>query len=102
MAKPERPRRARVALREVWTNVSGYDLSDLRELAAYPDEPVVTEVIDSLQTPANWHNYYGQRLRALVQRRRLVPIPSRFPVMTRQNSGSVVMSFQRMRLASHE
>ncbi len=55
------------ALREVWTNVSGYYVSELRELAAYPSEPVVTDIIESLQTPVNWHNYYGQRLRALVK-----------------------------------
>ena len=36
------------ALREVWTDVSGYNINDLRELAAYPGEPVVTKVITSL------------------------------------------------------
>ena len=46
-------------LREVWTNVSGSNVSDLLNSPNYPGAPVWRGVDPDFRTPANWQENYG-------------------------------------------
>lgn len=54
-------------LREAWTGVSGYYLSDLRSSAAYAGKPKFTDVLSNFEAPTNWGDNYGQRLTGYLQ-----------------------------------
>jgi len=49
-------------LREVWTNVPGYYLTDLTNSAAYTKPATFTDVVSNFETPVNIGDNYGQRL----------------------------------------
>ena len=49
-------------LREVWTNVPGYYLTDLTNSAAYAKPATFTDVVSNFETPVNIGDNYGQRL----------------------------------------
>ena len=54
-------------LREVFTNIPGSSLSDLLNAPAYPNNPaIVTNLTDFFETPENFADNYGQRLRAFL------------------------------------
>ncbi|TDU71199.1 PA14 domain-containing protein [Prosthecobacter fusiformis] len=54
-------------LRETWTGVSGYQLVNLTNSAAYKGPPSFTDIIPNLETPSNWGDNYGQRLTGFLQ-----------------------------------
>jgi uncharacterized protein (DUF1800 family) len=55
-------------LREVWTNLDGYYLTDLTNASAYKEnKPSFKDIIPNLETPANWGDSYGQRLSGFLQ-----------------------------------
>ena len=54
------------ALREVWTNVPGSQVHLLESVRAYPDSPVMSELLTTLEAPSNWSGHYGQRISTLL------------------------------------
>jgi uncharacterized protein (DUF1800 family) len=55
-------------LREVWTGVGGYYLTDLTNAAAYKENrPSFKDIVPNFETPANWADSYGQRLSGFLQ-----------------------------------
>ena len=52
--------------REVWINVGGYHVEDLLESPNYPHDPEIVDTLDSFETPRNWGDYYGQRIRGYL------------------------------------
>ncbi len=54
-------------LREVWPNTTGSHLRYLYENPNYPSNPVVSEILPNFDTPRNWSNKYGTRLRGYLQ-----------------------------------
>ncbi|MDB6003853.1 MAG: hypothetical protein JWR15_840, partial [Prosthecobacter sp.] len=53
-------------LREVWSNLDGYTISSLTSSPAYPGNPVLRVVDASFQSPVNWSDRYGVRMRAFL------------------------------------
>lgn len=53
-------------LREVWTGVSGANLTNLTSIAAYPNTPNSSTQITSFETPVNSAENYGQRVRGWI------------------------------------
>jgi hypothetical protein len=54
------------ALREWWENVSGATINDLTNAANYPGNPNGRTFIAKLETPTNFKDNYGQRLRGYI------------------------------------
>jgi len=54
-------------LREVWTGVGGYGISDLKNSTAYSTKPAnFRDVLPAFEAPGNWADNYGQRLTGLL------------------------------------
>ncbi len=53
-------------LREVWQGISGNDLEDLYSSPVYLNEPVVRDVLPTLEAPHDWSSYYGAVLSGWV------------------------------------
>jgi hypothetical protein len=53
-------------LREWWENVSGATMIDLTSSANYPDNPNGRAFLAKLETPSNFKDNYGQRLRGYI------------------------------------
>ncbi len=54
-------------LREVWMDIPGYDLNALRHSPGYHKPAQFTELLQKLETPSAWADYYGQRLSGFLQ-----------------------------------
>jgi hypothetical protein len=54
------------ALREWWENVPGSTINDLTTAANYPDNPNGRAFIGKLETPSNFKDNYGQRLKGYI------------------------------------
>ncbi len=54
-------------LREVYTDISGYRISNLREAPSFPDSPTFKETISSFDAPVDWADNYGTRLRGFLR-----------------------------------
>lgn len=55
-------------LREVWTNLGGYYITDLTNATAYKEnKPSFRDITPNLETPTNWGDNYGQRLTGFLQ-----------------------------------
>ncbi|EDY83729.1 conserved hypothetical protein [Verrucomicrobiia bacterium DG1235] len=52
--------------REVWLDLGGYRMDDLINDPRYPDSPDILDTIDSFDTPRNWADYYGTRVRGYL------------------------------------
>lgn len=50
-------------LRQWWTGISGTTVSDLTSSANYPDNPIGSDYLASFETPTDWENSYGTRIR---------------------------------------
>ena len=48
--------------RDVWTEISGFLVSNLTNSPNYPDSPNEKSFIGALDAPQNWGNSYGQRI----------------------------------------
>jgi hypothetical protein len=53
-------------LREVYANLSGSALSDLTNSPAFPASPTSEFIEPAFEAPADWSDYYGQRMMALL------------------------------------
>jgi hypothetical protein len=54
-------------LREIWFNITGSNVADLTNNAAFPSNPSSADVLtNGFETPINAYDHYGQRLRALL------------------------------------
>jgi hypothetical protein len=53
-------------LREWWENVPGTTINDLTSSANYPDNPNSRVFLNKLETPTNFKDNYGQRLRGYI------------------------------------
>lgn len=53
-------------LREWWLGITGANLSDLTNNPAYPADPSGSNLIFSLETPSNWADNHGQRVRGYL------------------------------------
>jgi hypothetical protein len=53
-------------LREYWTGINGAAVSDLTSNTNYPDNPSGSNQISSFETPIDWADYYGTRLRGYL------------------------------------
>ncbi len=53
--------------REWWLNIPGATLADLTSSAAYPASPAGTDTLTSFETPADWADDLGQRVRGWLQ-----------------------------------
>ncbi len=51
---------------EVWPDFRGGDLAALRKLAAFPEQPADRRLLSRFETPVNWNEYYGSRVRGYV------------------------------------
>jgi rhamnogalacturonan endolyase len=49
-----------------WKNIPGWSLRTLVEHANYPDTPDGQTTLDRLETPRNWDDHYGSRLRGYL------------------------------------
>ncbi|MGE9295122.1 MAG: PA14 domain-containing protein, partial [Puniceicoccales bacterium] len=47
---------------EYWSNLSGTQISALKNHSAFPDSPTGRMHLDSLEGPTNWANEYGSRI----------------------------------------
>jgi len=54
-------------LREVWTGVSGHQLTNLTGSSAYAGKPNFSDILPNLEAPSNWADNYGQRLTGFLQ-----------------------------------
>ncbi|MFT4637768.1 MAG: hypothetical protein ACI8T1_001078 [Verrucomicrobiales bacterium] len=54
-------------LREIYTEISGYRVSNLVEASVFPDKPTFRDTLRSLDTPVDWTENYGMRLRGYVR-----------------------------------
>ncbi|MES2507544.1 MAG: DUF1800 family protein [Verrucomicrobiota bacterium] len=54
-------------LRETWTGVTGYQLVNLTNSAAYKSKANHSDILPNLETPSNWGDNYGQRLTGFLQ-----------------------------------
>ena len=52
--------------REVWLEVHGYRVSHLLESDRYQESPDIIDTLASFETPRNWGDNYGQRLRGFI------------------------------------
>ena len=48
--------------RQVYTNILGFEVSDLTNSAKFPDHPDVTNIVTSFETPSQSGDMYGERL----------------------------------------
>jgi uncharacterized protein (DUF1800 family) len=53
-------------LREVWTDLPGLTVADLQGASNFPGAPVYRVVDPEFRAPANWRDFYGLRMRALL------------------------------------
>ena len=53
-------------LREYWTGISGTAVSDLTGNANYPNSPSGSDLLASLETPTDWADDYGTRVRGYI------------------------------------
>lgn len=53
-------------LREWWTGISGSTLSTLTSSSSYPNSPTGSSQLTSLETPTDWAENHGQRVRGYV------------------------------------
>lgn len=53
-------------LREVWTDLSGSSVSNLRSSPKFPTSPAIRDTLPGFSAPANFGDNYGQRLRAFI------------------------------------
>jgi hypothetical protein len=53
-------------LREVWTDVAGTSIADLRNAPGFPDKPSATHLAPAFETPVNWADDYGTLLRGYL------------------------------------
>ena len=53
-------------LREVWTNLDGSSVSNLTASSNFPGNPVLRVVDPAFQSPVNWADRYGVRMRAFL------------------------------------
>ena len=53
-------------LRQWWTGISGSAVSDLTSNADYPDHPDGAQFIGSFESPADWADSYGNRIRGYL------------------------------------
>ncbi len=56
-----------IFLREYWINTSGNSVSDLTSNPNYPYNPSGREYLASFETPTNFANNYGTRVRGYIQ-----------------------------------
>lgn len=56
-----------IFLREYWMNISGNSVSNLTSNPNYPDNPIGSDYLRSFETPTNWADDYGTRVRAYIQ-----------------------------------
>jgi len=56
-----------IFLREYWMSISGNSVSDLTSVSNYPYNPSGSEYLASLETPTNFANDYGTRVRGYIQ-----------------------------------
>lgn len=62
----EEPGQGPGLLREWWTNIDGSNVADLTNNASYPNTPSGSGFLtDWLETPRDWQDSYGQRIRGL-------------------------------------
>lgn len=74
-------------LREVWTGVSGYQIANLTNSAAYTTgKPSFTDILPNLETPNNWGDNYGQRLTGFFQ----VPVEGDYVFMLASDEESAL------------
>ena len=53
-------------LREYWTGIAGAAVSDLTSNANYPDHPSGSNQLSSFETPTDWMEEYGTRVRGFI------------------------------------
>src|SRR5262249_26444048 len=53
-------------LREYWLNIDGNAVSDLTNNPGFPASPTGSSQLCSFETPANWNDSYGQRVRGFI------------------------------------
>ena len=53
-------------LREVWLNLNGVRVSNLVESNRFPDVPTFSDIVANFETPRDWADNYGTRLRGYV------------------------------------
>ncbi|MBL9117205.1 MAG: DUF1929 domain-containing protein [Verrucomicrobiaceae bacterium] len=56
-----------VIKREWWLNIPNADLNSLTSNAAYPNSPTGTDFLTSFETPTNWADNLGQRVRGYLR-----------------------------------
>jgi uncharacterized repeat protein (TIGR01451 family) len=54
------------ALREVWLGIPGEYVSDLVSDPRYPDSPDICDTVANLESPINYGDNYGQRIRGYI------------------------------------
>jgi hypothetical protein len=54
-------------LREVWTGVSGVEISDLTSYAKFPAAPAIVDKLTQFHAPVNWGDEYGTRIRGYLR-----------------------------------
>ena len=54
-------------LRETYTDISGYRMSNLTEAPSFPDQPTFTDTVSRFETPVTWADNYGTRLRGYLR-----------------------------------
>ena len=53
-------------LREYWMDITGSTVSDLTGHANYPDNPTDLDSVPNFESPTNWADSYGERLRGYL------------------------------------
>jgi ferric-dicitrate binding protein FerR (iron transport regulator) len=61
-------------LREYWLGVPGTRIADLTNAWAFPQSPTASDFRPAFESPANWNNNYGTRMRGYLQ----VPVTGRY------------------------
>lgn len=54
-------------LREVYTDISGSHVPNLTEASVFPDHPTFTDTLTSFDTPVDWADNYGTRVRGYLR-----------------------------------
>ncbi len=67
LAKNNTADAAGLFLREYWTGISGNSVSDLTSNPNYPDNPGGSDNLIIFETPTNWADNYGTRVRGYIQ-----------------------------------
>jgi len=49
-------------MRQWWTGVTGTAVNNLTSVAAYPNAPTGSELLDNFEGPTNWNDNYGTRM----------------------------------------